>query len=80
MKGSVLIDSIVKSDNCQVGIIDEKTKKEKWYIAKPLKSGSILSKLMRVYSAWLVLTGKSFAVHYKEDEKRIKNVGVTITQ
>jgi hypothetical protein len=58
------------SEHCQVGITDEKTKKEKWYIAKPLKSGSILSKLMKVYSAWLVLTGKSFAVHYKEDEKK----------
>lgn len=69
MKGSILIDVIIKSDYCQVGITDEKTKKEKWYIAKPLKSSSILSKLMRVYSAWLVLTGKSFAVHYKEDEE-----------
>ena len=70
MKSSILIDELIKSDHCQVGITDEKTKKEKWYIAKPLKSGSILSKLMRVYSAWLVLTGKSFAVHYKEDEKK----------
>ena len=68
MKGSVLIDRIIKSSHCEVGIIDKKTKKEKWYIAKPLESRSILSKLMRVYSAWLVLTGKSFAVHYKEDE------------
>jgi hypothetical protein len=47
MKGSILIDAIIKSEHCQVGITDEKTKKEKWYIAKPLKSGSILSKLMR---------------------------------
>ena len=48
----------------------KRLKKRNGIIAKPLKSGSILSKLMRVYSAWLVLTGKSFAVHYKEDEKK----------
>ena len=31
MKGSILIDAIIKSEHCQVGITDEKTKKEKWY-------------------------------------------------
>ena len=70
MKGSILIDELIGEDRTYIGIKNEDSGVVFWYIAKPLKSGSILSKLMRVYSAWLVLIGKSFDVHYKEDEKK----------
>ena len=71
MKGSILIDAIIKSEHCQVGITDEKTKKERRYIAKPEKIRGIFEKINRLKAAWLVLTDRAFAVHYKEDEKRI---------
>ena len=37
----------------------------RWYIAKPLPYLSILSRLR---DAIRIITGKSIAVHYKEDE------------
>jgi hypothetical protein len=50
---SYLIDSLINSRTEIDGI---------WYIAKPM--GGPLS--WRIRNAWLVLTGKAMAVHFKE--------------
>ena len=87
MKASILIDNLIKEkgfiqdpnkDQTYAGIKDEDSGLVYWYIAKPEKIRGILEKINRLKAAWLVLTDKAFAVHYKEDEKRIKNVS-TIT-
>jgi len=36
-----------------------------WYIAKPITYNSIIN---NIKNAWSCLIGKSFAVHFKEDE------------
>ena len=59
---SMLIDCV--SDENQACI------KGKWYIAKPLSYPSILSLLSRLRDAIRIITGKSIAVHYKEDERK----------
>jgi hypothetical protein len=77
MKASTLIDNLIKENGCvpHTGIKNEDSGIVFWYIAKPEKIRGILEKINRLKAAWLVLTDKAFAVHYKEDEKRIKNVG-----
>jgi hypothetical protein len=86
MKGSILIDKLIEEngfiqdsnkDQTYTGIKNEDSGLVYWYIAKPEKMRGILEKINRLKAAWLVLTDKAFAVHYKEDEKRIKNVGRT---
>jgi hypothetical protein len=56
---STLIDNLINQTgvNQQVG--------HYWYIAKPYE-GFYLKK--RIKDAWRILTGKSRAYHYKEDE------------
>lgn len=75
MKSSILIDDLIGEERTYTGIKNEDSGIVFWYIVKPKKMGGILEKINRLKAAWLVLTGKAFAVHYKEDEKRIKNVG-----
>lgn len=84
MKSSILIDNLIKEkgftqdsnkDQTYTGIEDEDSGLVYWYIAKPEKMRGILEKINRLKAAWLVLTDRAFAVHYKEDEKRVKNVG-----
>ena len=86
MKASILIDKLIKEkgfiqdsnkDQTYTGIENEESGLVYWYIAKPEKIRGILEKINRLKAAWLVLTDRAFAVHYKEDEKRIKNVGRT---
>lgn len=60
---SILIDNLVKvKHEITVQINDN------WYIAKPLPLRIIQQKYRDLKDAIRVLTGKSFAVHYKEDE------------
>jgi hypothetical protein len=40
----------------------------KWYITKPLPFYSLKTKIQRLKDGLRVMNGKSFAVHYKEDE------------
>ena len=75
MKPSILIDELIWEDRTYAGIKNEDSGLVYWYIAKPEKMRGILEKINRLKAAWLVLTDRAFAVHYKEDEKRIKNVG-----
>ena len=79
MKSSILIDKLIKEkgfiqdsnkDQTYTGIKDEDSGLVYWYIAKPEKIRGIFEKINRLKAAWLVLTGKSIAVHYKEDEKK----------
>ena len=84
MKSSILIDKLIKEkgfiqdsnkDQTYTGIKDGDSGLVYWHIAKPEKIRGIFEKINRLKAAWLVLTDRAFAVHYKEDEKRIKNVG-----
>ena len=59
---SFLIDELIKLEHSKTNI------KDKWYIAKPL-GGMTPGFIDRVKNAIWVLVGKSFAVHFKEDEK-----------
>jgi len=54
---SQLIDEISKMNLCEIDF--------KWWIAKPLNYFQLIPRLK---DAWRVFTGKSIAVHYKEDE------------
>ena len=57
---SELIDNVVKYyslNNVEIN--------GKWYIAKPI---SYIKFINKIKDAWLCLIGKSFAVHFKEDE------------
>ena len=79
MKASILIDKLIEENGCipdpykdqtYTGIKDEDSGLVYWYIAKPEKIRGIFEKINRLKAAWLVLTDKAFAVHYKEDEKK----------
>jgi hypothetical protein len=63
---SVLIDKLLKDIDES---ITSQSNDKKWYIAKPLPFYSIKTKLKRINDGIRVMRGKSFAVHYKEDEK-----------
>lgn len=41
----------------------------RWYVAKPLPYYGWKNTRMRIYHAWLVLTGKASAWQYAEDRK-----------
>ena len=84
MKSSILIDKLIKEkgfiqdsnkDQTYTEIKDKDSGLVYWYIEKKKKIRGIFEKINRLKAAWLVLTDRAFAVHYKEDEKRIKNVG-----
>lgn len=60
---SILIDDLLDENNdltiCEIDL--------KWYIAKPIPFYSLKTKLQRIKDGLRVMFGKSFAVHYKED-------------
>lgn len=59
---SILIDELVKLTNCN------KQYFEGWYVAKPYESTGFLAFLRRARDAWRVLTGRSRAYHFYQDE------------
>jgi hypothetical protein len=62
---SILIDKLLnEADTSNTA----QAKDFKWYIAKPLTLYSLKEKLKRIKDGLRVMNGKSFAVHYKEDE------------
>lgn len=63
---SILLDKLLKEADTSTTV---QTKDLKWYIAKPLTFYSIKSFFNRLKDSIRVLLGKSFAVHYKQDEK-----------
>lgn len=62
---SVLLDKLLKEADAST---TTQAKDLKWYIAKPLPFYSLKAKLQRIKDGLRVMNGKSFAVHYKEDE------------
>lgn len=63
---SELIDDITKSAILSSWSLNSDGK---WYVAKPLPFYSYKIVLNRIKDAVRIIRGKSFAVHYKEDEK-----------
>ena len=61
---SILIDKLLKEADTP----KTQAKDLKWYIAKPLPFYSLKTKLQRIKDGLRVMNGKSFAVHYKQDE------------
>lgn len=63
---SILIDKLLKeTDNS----VTSQAKDLKWYIAKPISFKSLRTTLKRISDGFRVMNGKSFAVHYKQDEE-----------
>ncbi len=62
---SILLDKLLKEADTS---ITTQAKDLKWYIAKPLTFYSLKTKIQRFKDGLRVMNGKSFAVHYKEDE------------
>lgn len=62
---SILIDKLLKETNTST---ITQAKDLMWYIAKPIQFYSLRTKLRRIKDGLMVMGGKSFAVHYKEDE------------
>jgi hypothetical protein len=62
---SVLLDKLLKEADTSNTV---QAKDLKWYIAKPLPFNSLKTKIQRFKDGLRVMNGKSFAVHYKEDE------------
>ena len=67
MDQPLLIAAIVEKEslfcNTQVEI------NGRWWVAKPLNYYGLHNTGMRIYHAWLVLTGKAMAWQYAEDRK-----------
>ena len=62
---SILLDKLLKeADTSNTA----QAKDLKWYIAKPLPFRSLKTTIKRLKDGLRVMNGKSFAVHYKEDE------------
>lgn len=59
---STLIDDLLELKNCNQEF------EGKWYIAKPFEFYGFLTFLNRIRDAYRVLTGKSRAYHFYEDE------------
>ena len=62
---SKLIDDVVKGCSKENALINGK-----WYFAKPITNISLLT---RIKDAYLCLTGKATAVHFKQDECKTYN-------
>ncbi len=62
---SILLDKLLKEADTST---TAQAKDLKWYISKPLPFYSLTTKLQRIKDGFRVMNGKSFAVHYKEDE------------
>mgnify|MGYP003151943147 CR=1 FL=1 len=63
---SILIDKLLKETDTS---ITSQAKNFKWYIAKPRPFKSLKTTLKRIGDGFKVMNGKSFAVHYKQDEE-----------
>jgi hypothetical protein len=61
---SILIDQLIKQDFSSTS----QAKDLNWYIAKPISLYSMKTMIYRIKNALRVIKGKSFAVHYKDDE------------
>ena len=62
---SILLDKLLKeADTSNTA----QAKDLKWYIAKPLPFCSLKTTIKKLKDGLRVMNGKSFAVHYKEDE------------
>ena len=62
---SILLDELLKEADAST---TSQGKYVKWYIAKPLPFYSLKTRFQRIKDGFRVMNGKSFAVHYKEDE------------
>jgi hypothetical protein len=62
---SILIDELLK-DECNPTLTQIDSK---FYVAKPIPFYSIYTFIDRIKDGFRVMVGKSFAVHYKEDEQ-----------
>ena len=62
---SILLDKLLKEVDSST---TSQSKDLKWYIAKPLPFYSLKMKFQRIKDGLRVMNGKSFAVHYKQDE------------
>ena len=62
---SILLDKLLKEVDSST---TSQSKDLKWYIAKPLQFYSLKMKFQRIKDGLRVMNGKSFAVHYKQDE------------
>jgi hypothetical protein len=72
---SILIDDLIRKETghtsetyITANTYKSDTKKSKYYLAKPLTILNWQEKIKRLIGAYRVLIGKSFAVHYKEEE------------
>ena len=61
---SILIDELLKEE-CNPTLTQINSK---FYVAKPIPFYSIFTFINRIVDGLRVIRGKSFAVHYKEDE------------
>jgi hypothetical protein len=62
---SILLDKLLKEvDTSNTA----QAKDLKWYIAKTLPFHSMKTKIKQIKDGLRVMNGKSFAVHYKQDE------------
>ncbi len=62
---SILLDKLIKETDAST---TTQGKDLRWYITKPQPFYSLKTKLQRMKDGFRVMNGKSFAVHYKEDE------------
>ena len=62
---SILLDKLLREADTSP---TTQAKDLKWYITKPLPFYSLRTKIQRIKDGLRVMNGKSFAVHYKEDE------------
>lgn len=62
---SILIDDLLKRASTNTM---EQAKDSMWYIAKPMPYCSFKGKIRLIKDGLRVMMGKSFAVHFKEDE------------
>ena len=63
---SILIDNLLKKENTFSSF---KRVDSMFYMAKPIPFYSYKTVLNRIKDGFRVMTGRSFAVHYKEDEQ-----------
>jgi hypothetical protein len=62
---SILLDKLIKEVDTSVTV---QAKDLKWYLTKPIPFKSLKTTLNRLKDGFKVINGKSFAVHFKQDE------------
>jgi len=65
---SILIDKLLRIENTFASYMRVDSI---FYMAKPIPFYSYKTTLNRIKDGFRVMTGKSFAVHYKEDEQTL---------